>query len=188
MRTPHVTEFMRFSAPDPAALATGIAEVRAKLAAAVQAGDSLAVVDAAADLGGLLTTARREAEAVQLLERHQHLVEAQASQEPAGWFWNAYATALQYCGRRVQAEPHFAKAVDLAKAGGWRRLEALALHHWGRSLVEQGRFAEAQARISDALAIRVELGGPSQESSRNALLQLAALQERLAHPPAPGAA
>jgi hypothetical protein len=95
MRTPHVTEFMRFSAPDRAALATGIAEVRAKLATAVQAGDSLAVVDAAADLGALLTTARREAEAVQLLELHQHLVEAQASQEPAGWFWNAPAITME---------------------------------------------------------------------------------------------
>ena len=167
---------MRFSAPDPVVLATGIAEMRLKLPAAIQAGDPLAVVDAAADLGGMLTTARMEAEAVQLLEQHLHLVEAHAQHEPAGWFWNAYATALQYCGRRTEAEPYFVKAVDSAKAHGWRRLEALALHHWGRSLVEQQRFAEARSRISQALAIRAELDSPSQESSRRALIELAALQ------------
>lgn len=176
---PAVVEFMRFSAPDPVALATRIAELRVKLAAAVEAGEPLEVVDAAADLGSLLTTARMEAEAVQLLEGRLHLLAAQSPHEPAGWFWNAYATALQYCGRRAQAEPYFAKAVEVAKANGWRRLEALALHHWGRSLVEQGRFAEAEARIAEALAIRIELGAPSQEMSRQALVQLAALQEGL---------
>ena len=180
LTVPHaVVEFMRFSAPDPVALTTRIAELRFKLAAAVEAGEPLAMVDAAADLGSLLTTARMEAEAVRLLEGHLHLVDAQSPHEPAGWFWNAYATALQYCGRRPQAEPYFAKAVDLAAAHGWRRLEALARHHWGRSLVEQGRFADAEARIAEALAIRTELGAPSRESSRQALVGLSALQEAL---------
>lgn len=174
---------MRFTAPDPAALASSIAEMRARLSAAFEADESLAVVDAAGDLGGLLTTARLETEAVQILEQHLSLVETHARQEPAGWFWNAYATALQYCGRRTEAEPYFNKAIDAAKAHGWRRLEALALHHWGRSLVEQGRFTEAKARISAALAIRVELNTPNQESSRRALAELSTLlQNRLAHP------
>ena len=118
-----------------------------------------------------------------MLEQHLPRVETHAQQEPSGWFWNAYATALQYCGRRVEAEAYFAKAVDGAKVHGWRRLEALALHHWGRSLVEQERFAEAKARISEALAIRVELNTSNQESSRRALAQLSTLlQNRLAHP------
>ncbi|MBI3349026.1 MAG: GNAT family N-acetyltransferase [Burkholderiales bacterium] len=177
---------MRFSAPDPVALASDIDAKRAKLAAAIQAGDPLAVVDAAADLGSLLTTARQEAEAVQLLELHLHLAEAQARHEPAGWFWNGYATALQYGGRRTEAEPYFIKAIDIAKAHGWRRLEALALHHWGRSLVEQQRFSEAEARISEALAIRIDLNAPSQASSSRALAELAALQSRPGLSPAHG--
>lgn len=174
---PHLApEFMRFSAPDPVALARGIAEARIKLATVIQAGEALAVVEAAADLGSMLTTARMEVEAARMLEEHLLHAEAQAQHEPAGWFWNAYATALQYCGSRNQAEPYFVKAIELARSGGWRRLEALALHHWGRSLAEQERFAEAESRISEALAIRVELNEPRQESSRRALVELAALQ------------
>lgn len=173
-----VEEFMRFSAPDPDALACGIAQARTRLAAAVQAGEAVAVVDAAADLGSMLTTARMEVEAIQVLEEHLQRADASARHEPSGWFWNAYATALQYCGRRNEAEPWFVKSIELAKANGWRRLEALALHHLGRSLTEQKRFSEAEARIAQALAIRVELNDPRQESSRRALIELAALQGR----------
>jgi tetratricopeptide (TPR) repeat protein len=169
---------MRFSPPDQHALANGITETRTKLAAAVQAGEVLAVVEAAADLASMLTTARMEVEAVQILEGHMQLADASAEHEPAGWFWNAYATALQYCGRRNEAEPYFSRSIELAKAYGWRRLEALALHHLGRSLTEQRRFIEAESRISEALAIRVELNEPRQESSRRALAELAALQRR----------
>ena len=177
MPTP-TAEFMRFTAPDADALASGIAEARIKLAAAVHATETLAVVDAAADLGSMLTTARMEAEAVQLLEQHLQQAEANTQHEPAGWFWNAYATALQYCGRRNEAETYFSKSIERASARGWRRLEALALHHFGRSLVEQSRFAEAESRISEALAIRIELNDPRQQSSRQALVALAELQRR----------
>jgi len=173
-----VEEFMRFAAPDADALASGIVEARIKLAAAVHAGETLAVVDAAADLGSMLTTARMEAEAVQMLEEHLQHAEANAQHEPTGWFWNAYATALQYCGRRNEAEAYFSKSIERAKARDWRRLEALALHHLGRSLAEQNRFAEAESRISEALAIRIELSEPRQESSRQALVELAALKRR----------
>ena len=103
---------------------------------------------------------------------------ANAQHEPAGWFWNAYATALQYSGGRNEAETYFSKSIERAKARGWRRLEALAPHHFGRSLAEQNRFVEAESRISEALAIRIELNEPRQESSRRALVKLAALQRR----------
>ena len=181
-----VAEFMRFSATDPVALARTIAETRVKLTTAVQAGEALAVVEAAADLGSMLTTAGKEVEAAELLEQYAPSAEALADNEPAGWFWNAYATALQYCGKRNEAEPYFSKAVALAKAGGWRRLEAFTLHHWGRSLAEQQRFSEAESRISEALAIRIELNEPRQESSRRALVELSALQDSHGHQPARG--
>ena len=178
---PVVAEFMRFTAPDADAPASAIVEARSKLAAAAHTGETLAVVDASADLGSMLTTARMEAEAVLMLKEHSRHADATAQHEPAGWFWNAYATALQYCGRRDEAESYFSKTIELAKARGWRRLEALSLHHLGRSLVEQKRFAEAESRISEALAIRVELNEPRQESSRRALIELAALRRRPGH-------
>lgn len=182
---PKVAEFMRFNAPDPGALQRGITEARARLAtAAAQADQTLAIVDAAADLGSMLTTARMEVEAAQLLAEHMHHAEAHAKYEPAGWFWNAYATALQYCGRREQAETFFVKALEIARTGGWRRLEALVLHHWGRSLTEQTRFAEAELRISNALKIRVELNVPNQESSRRALAELSTLRDANGRPKA----
>ena len=177
-----VAEFMRFSAPDPTALASGIDEARITLASAQDTGDALAVVEAAADLASMLTTARMEAEAIRVLEQHREYAEVSTEQEPTGWFWNAYATALQYCGRRNEAEPYFVRAIEIARAGRWQRLEALALHHWGRCLAEQLRYAEAEARISEALAIRVQLNEPRQESSRRALVELSKLRNEQGHP------
>ncbi|PTT90382.1 hypothetical protein DBR42_06005 [Pelomonas sp. HMWF004] len=174
--------FMRFTAPDPLALQAGIVDKRNQLATALGTGDPLAIVDAAADLAGLLTTARQEADARALLEPHLERAQALSQHEQAAWFWNAYATALQYCGEHAQAEPHFATAVALAQAGGWGRIQAMALQHWGRSLAEQQRFAEAQDRITQALALRVAMDDPRQDLSRRALAELAVLQRASARP------
>ncbi|MFC5499076.1 tetratricopeptide repeat protein [Caenimonas terrae] len=170
-----VPQFMRFSAPDAQALSRSIHSTREELAAAAGAG-AARIVELAADLGTMLTTARMEVAAVELLQLHADAAQAAAGHEPAAWFWNAYATALQYCGRHAEAERYFMLALDLARAGGWRRVEALILHHWGRSLVEQGRLDDAQKNISQELAIRVQLGEPRQQSSRKALAELAALR------------
>jgi hypothetical protein len=89
-----MAESVRFSAPDPDAPARGIVDAGMKWATAVQAGEALVVV-AAADLGSMLTTARLQAEAVQMLGENLQHAEANAWHEPAGWFWNAYATAQQ---------------------------------------------------------------------------------------------
>lgn len=163
-------EYQRFTAPDAAAHAAHIAEHRTRLAAAQ--GD-LARVDAAADLATLLTTARCEVEAVVLLEAEVARAETLSHEEAVGWFWNAYATALQYSGRRDDAEPLFAKALALCQAHGWQRLQSFVLQHWGRSLVEQGRLDEARARFEQALAIRRELNDPRTGSTENALASLA---------------
>jgi len=175
MPTP-VVEFMRFTAPDAQAHARGIDELREQLDHACAVGDQVAIVDHAADLGSMLTTDRRESEALSLLRKHSAAAEALSHEEAAGWFWNACATALQYSNRRSEAQAYFARALGLCDGSGWPRLKALVLHHWGRCLVEQGRLAEAQARIADALALRVQLGDPRQESSRRALEALAHLR------------
>ena len=66
-----------------------------------------------------------------------------------------------YCAavprERERADTYFAKALSVAANGGWRRIEAMTLHHLGRSLVERGRLDEAETRIKQALAIREEL-------------------------------
>lgn len=171
-------EFQRFTAPDAAALEAGIAEHRARLADAVQAGDALAMVDHTGDLAGLLTTARREAEALPLLQAQLERVEQFATSEVSGWFWNAYATALQYNGQRTEAEPVFAKALALSRAGGWVRLQSFVLQHWGRSLVEQGEMDAAQLKFEEALGIRRRLNDPLAASTERALAGLARLREQ----------
>jgi tetratricopeptide (TPR) repeat protein len=108
--------------------------------------------------------------------QHESLANSHPDAEQLAWYWNALATALQYIGERAEAETYFAKAVAVAQGGGWRRIEAMALHHWGRSLVEQGQLYEADLRIAQALAIREGLGEPRQETSRKALAEIAKLR------------
>jgi len=175
MPSAEVTDFMRFVAPDAAALAEAIKGARGKLAEAEASGQAASVVEHAADLGSMLTTAREEAEALELLRKHEKLAESLPEAEPVAWYWNALATALQYNNNRAEAESYFSRAVSAAKAGSWARIEAMSLHHWGRSLVEQGRLAEAESCIRQALNIRERLG-ERQESSRNALLKVAQLR------------
>lgn len=179
-----VAEFMRFTAPDADALTRSLDEQRELLDRARRAGDQLAIVDHAADLAALLTTAHREQDALLLLREHLPLAEARPGEEPAGWFWNAYATALQYAGHRAEADRYFAKTVALARAGGWLRLQAMALHHGGRNLVERGRVDEARARFADALALRTQLGDGRGQASSQAALD--ALGEPGAQAPHPG--
>jgi tetratricopeptide (TPR) repeat protein len=170
-------EFMRFTAPDPEALEQAIRLAQRKLEEAKALGDEIATLEQAADLGGMLTTARREGSALELLVPHKSLATLHQSKEQSAWYWNALATALQYFGERATAEAYFAKAVEVAKEGGWRRIEAMTLHHWGRSLVEQGQVDAAELRFAQALVIREELNEPRQETSREALKELARMRE-----------
>ncbi|MCV2421373.1 tetratricopeptide repeat protein [Paucibacter sp. DJ2R-2] len=182
-------EFLRFTAPDPEVHARSVAALREQLAqlqgnASVgRAVDETALLEVVADLAGLLITARQEGEALQLLQAHEALAEAASQASPVlhealGWFWCAYATASQYLGQRSEAEPIFARTVALCEAGGWARLRAMVLQHWGRSLAEQGRFDEAESRFQQALALRVQLQDPRQATTREALALLAQLRDR----------
>jgi tetratricopeptide (TPR) repeat protein len=169
-------EFQRFTAPDTATLAKSIEETRLKLEHSSTTGDSLGTIEHAADLASMLTTARREIDALNLIEKHLSVAEALPVTEPIGWFWNAYATALQYSGQRARADAVFSRALNLCRASGWSRLESFVLQHWGRSLAEQGQLDEAEACFSEALSIRTELNDPRQESSRRALDALVQLR------------
>ncbi len=56
----HPPEFMRYTAADTDALMRDIVLTRRKLAEAILEKNALATVDHAADLGSMLTTARKE--------------------------------------------------------------------------------------------------------------------------------
>lgn len=168
--------FQRFNAPDPIAHARNIARTQDALTNARGESDALAVIDLASELASLLTTARREAEARDLLAPLQSVVREHLSSEPAGWFYLAFGTASQYLGLRAQANAMFSEAVDLARAHAWVTLEHFVLAHWGRSLVEEGELFRARALFVQALAIRERLNDPRAATTRCALEALRELE------------
>ena len=150
-------------------------ETRGKLERALEVSDAHTIVEHAADLGSMLTTARQEVAAVAILEPHRALADALPEHEASGWFWNALATALQYSGQREQANAIFAQALSQCQRQGWSRLQSFVLQHWGRSLVEQGQLHQAHQLFVEALAIRQQLNDPRQASTQRALEALAQL-------------
>lgn len=168
--------FQRFSAPDPIAHAQNTARTQDVLANAGGESDSLAVIDLTGDLASMLTTARREAEARDLLAPLQSAVREHLSSEPAGWFYLAFGTASQYMGLRAEANAMFSEALNLARAHAWVTLEHFVLAHWGRSLVEEREFARARECFIQALAIRERLNDPRTATTRRALEALRELE------------
>lgn len=165
--SPH---FHRYTAPDPEAHALEIQGLSAAMSAARAGTDSRALIDASADLASVLTTARREAEAHDLLLPLLSVAREHASQEPAGWFLLSLGTASQYLGLREQANTLFAEALALAQDQGWERLEHFVLVHWGRSLVEERACGRARDLLVRALALRERQQHPGAERVR-AMLQ-----------------
>jgi len=168
--------FQRFTAPDPAALEREIERARASLSEATKQGDALATIEHAADLAGMLTTARRESEAHELLLPLEQAARVLKSKEPAGWFFLSLATASQYLDRRAEANARFAEALELSRSNGWERLESFVLAHWGRSLAEERDFTRARECFGKALEIRERLQDPRAASLRRLLEALSALE------------
>ncbi len=167
--------FQRYTAPDRQALEKDTARARAELTAARGRGDTAAELQAAADLGGMLTTAREEEEARAILlpavERARR-----GESDALGWLLLNLATANQYLRRTAEAAEQFPEALQIARAQGDAELEHYVLHHWGRFLAETGQTAQARERFSQALALRIRLNEPRQESTRRALRALDALE------------
>lgn len=176
----HVDEgfFLRFSAPDMAALRQDIARAELRLAQARAEADLFKAIDPAGDLGSLLTTDRREQAARALLGEFLPAARQHPAHEPSAWLLHALATACQYCGERAEADALFAEALALARLHRWTQLEHYVLHHWGRCLAEQQRFGPARDCFLQSLAIRQTLGDPRQASSQHALGLLAELEAR----------
>ncbi len=174
--------FQRYTAPDPDAHAQEIERLSAALSNVSYSG-SLAAVDLSADLASLLTTARREAQARELLVPLQSTVQNHLSSEPAGWYYLSFGTASQYLGLRAEANAMFAEALRLARSHRWEQLEQFVLVHWGRSLVEEREFCRAREYFVSALGIRERLRDPGASRVRRLLDALDALESRTALSP-----
>jgi tetratricopeptide (TPR) repeat protein len=169
--------FRRFSPADPDALESEIARARLDLKLAVDAGDTVRALDLAGTLAGMLTAARSEEEAYEIAHEHLDVARRQPSWLESGWLLHALATAAQYTGRRTEANSLFSEALELCREHGWQELEHFVLHHWGRSLVEEGEFDRAEAAFREALAIRQERRDSRAASTASALVDLQRLRE-----------
>jgi tetratricopeptide (TPR) repeat protein len=174
-----VQAFARFNAPDPAAHAQQIEQMRASLQAAEPR--SLSQLDHATDLASLLTTARQEAEALALLEPLQPLALAHLACEPAGWYYLALGTASQYLNRRDEANTMFGEALRLSQTQAWERLEHFVHVHWGRSRVEERLFSQARAHFQRALSQRERLQHPGADRVRELLAALDTMESGQLH-------
>jgi tetratricopeptide (TPR) repeat protein len=168
-------QFQRFTVDDYEQLLQEIAQLRDELADAEARGDPPAILELAATLGELLTTARQEEAAREVLEAHLPLAREHIPSEASGWLLLALATANQYLERRPESGAQFAEALRLAEACGSQRLAHYVLHHWGRALVEEGELERAMGCFTSALQIRIALNEPRQASTRRAIDALTAL-------------
>jgi tetratricopeptide (TPR) repeat protein len=170
------THFQRFTAQDAAALERQVADLQQQLRGARLEGDSTRVLELIETLGGMLTTARREREAWDLLAPAVEAARERGACELLGWLLLQLGTAAQYLGKREGANRHFSEALTIAEALGLERLTHFTLSHWARSLVEEGDLDRAEAFFERALEIRVRLRDPREASSRRALVAVARLK------------
>lgn len=168
--------FQRFTADDRQALENDIRIARADLRAARTKSDQAAALEIAADLGGMLTTARREHEARAILTAALDEARPLGASETSGWLLLNLATANQYLHKREEAAKQFPAALEIARSVRSQELEHYTLHHWGRFLAESGDIAQARRCFAAALEIRIRLNDPRQASSRRALKALDALR------------
>jgi tetratricopeptide (TPR) repeat protein len=133
-------------------------------------------MDSAGFLVGALTSAGREGEAYALGRSYLAAAREYADWVESGWLLHATATAAQYMDQRTEANELFAEAIQSCRRHGWRTLEHFVLHHWGRSLVEEGQLDRAEDAFKEALAIRRQIGHPLEASTASALAELAELR------------
>ncbi|MDF1604409.1 hypothetical protein [Nocardioides sp. YIM 152315] len=169
---PGAPQFGRYTLPEAEA-AAAVVDARQVLETVADLDDRRAALEATIDLANALTTARREAEAVELLA--PVVAAARADDVPLdalGWALLMLATAEQYLGRADAATAGFAEALEIARQRGDDELQHYVLHHAARHLVDQGDVDGARSMFADALSIRVRLGDPRAAQTQAALSAL----------------
>ena len=161
--------FQRFTVDNQGELREQIKKAEADLSEARERNEQDVVFGVAAALGSMLTTARREVEARSLLLASLEESRRGGTSESTGKLLLNLATANQYLDRRQEANAQFNEALEIAQSSGLQELEHFVLHHWGRSLVEEGETDRARILFTRALELRQKLNDPRQASTRNAL-------------------
>jgi hypothetical protein len=106
--------FQRFTLDDQEELLVEIEKTRLKLAKARSEGDAIQSLALVPGLCCMLTTARQENEAHQLLLEHLPLARQRNMPEELGWLLLALAAANQYLEHRSEATEQFSEALTLA--------------------------------------------------------------------------
>lgn len=167
--------FQRFRWNDADALQRELVEARAAYSLARQTSDAASEIECAGRLGIALTAGDREREAVAVLESALAKARTLGEFAPVAWTLLHLATARQYLGEHAVAQTMFGEALHIAQRNDMQDVEHYILHHRGRCYAEQGDFKEARHCFERALEIRLALGEPRAERTRQAL---AALDDR----------
>lgn len=167
--------FLRFRWSDAAALQREIAEAQVAYRTARVAENPASEIEVACRLATGLIAADREAEAAVLLE--DALPKARALNQPTStaWVLLGLATARQYLDQRDLAQSLFAEALDITQINNLQDIEHFVLHHQGRCYAEQHDLDKARRCFERALEIRLALGEPRAERTREALAALGKL-------------
>jgi len=163
--------FLRFTADNEEKLRTQIALEEDSVSSARAAGNETQWLLSSIELGNLLTSARRERDACDVLSDVADLARV-APPEELGWWLLYLGTAKQYLNERPAARQLFNEALEIAQLHKFSALESYVLHHMGRCAVEEGEIELARSLFGRALVLREALGDPRQASSRRALEML----------------
>ncbi len=164
--------FMRFEHPKPEELRKNIDASYKILADAKKDRDAELFFQTSIDLGEMLTVARREKEAVEILEPLLKYDLDKAKPDDRAWLYLNYATANQYFGRKAVAASFYKKALKFVRKHNLESVEHYVLHHYARFLVENRDFERAGRFFGEALKIRQKLNDARVDSTRKALDEL----------------
>jgi tetratricopeptide (TPR) repeat protein len=168
--------FMRYEPPNIETLGENIEKAFRILDEAKKNRDRELVFQTSVDLGELLTIARREKEALEILEPLIKSDSGKAKPEDRAWLYLNYATANQYFRRNARAAAYFKKALRLVRKHQLESTAGYVLHHYARFLVENGDLRKAERYFEEALKIRDRLQDERVDSTRQALAKLRQLK------------
>lgn len=129
------------------------------------------------NLAEYLTIAKREKEAIKILEPYLNKQPGQTNTEDLAWLYLNYATANQYDNNRKIAELYFKKAIATTEKEAMENVQHFAYHHYGRFLVEGDNIMLAKEYFIKAINIRKRLKDKRLNNSLKALDSLNILEE-----------
>jgi tetratricopeptide (TPR) repeat protein len=124
-----------------------------------------------------LTIAKREHEAISVIEPYIEKQPQELTHEDVAWLYLIYATANQYADDSDSAKTYFEKAVRVCHEYSVESAAHYVYHHYGRFLVEQGNYAVANEYFNKALTLRIRLKDKRIVSTQQAIDSLALIMK-----------